>query len=127
MEQYLLSCFLPEEILKYFDITEVKELGELSSKSMVFHIYMEEKNVLPEECSPIEYESKGFYPQTYVQDFPIRGKSVYLVIKRRRWRHKIRKNEIKTRDFTLVVQGARLTKELLDFLKSSDKFSRRFD
>lgn len=127
MEDDYLSYFLPEEILTYFRITEVQELEDLSSKSIVFHIHLEEKNILPEEYSSSEYESKGFYPEVYVQDFPIRGKGVYLVIKRRRWRHKVRKNEIISRDFTLVAKGARLTQELSDFLKSPDRFSRRFD
>lgn len=126
MEPYI-SHFLPSEILEYFTITHVEELGEVSSKNMIFHIHLEEKLQLPQEYSSLEYESKGFYPEVYVQDFPIRGKAVYLVIKRRRWRHKIRKNEIVTRDFSIVAKGAKLTQELSDFLKSPDKYERRFD
>ena len=56
-----------------------------------------------------------------------RGKAVYLVVKRRRWRHKISKNEIVTRKFNLMAKGGKLTQELSDFLKSPDKFERRFD
>jgi len=126
MDSYI-SHFLPEEILNYFTITKVEELGEVSSKQMIFHIHLEEKNVLPDGYSPIEYESKGFYSPIQVQDFPIRGKAVYLVMKRRRWRHKICKEKTVVRDFTLVAEGSRFTQELSDFLKSPDKFERRFD
>ena len=33
-----LSCFLPEDLLSYFDIAKVEELGEVSSKNMIFRI-----------------------------------------------------------------------------------------
>ena len=126
MEEYL-SCFLPEDLLLYFNITKVEELGDVSSKNMVFHIHLEEKNIIPEQYPQWEYESKGFTSPVYVQDFPIRGKAVYLVIKRRHWRHKINKQEIVTRRFDLMSKGGKLTQELSDFLKSPDKFERRFD
>ena len=37
------------------------------------------------EYSDLHLHSKGFLPEIEVQDFPIRGKAVYLRIKRRRW------------------------------------------
>ena len=33
----------------------------------------------------LHLHSKGFFPEIEVQDFPIRGKAVYLRVKRRRW------------------------------------------
>ncbi|MBS6658615.1 MAG: hypothetical protein KH289_12630, partial [Bacteroides stercoris] len=35
--------------------------------------------------SHLHLHSKGFFPEIEVQDFPIRGKAVYLRVKRRRW------------------------------------------
>ena len=33
----------------------------------------------------LHLHSKGFFPEIEVQDFPIRGKAVYLRVKCRRW------------------------------------------
>ncbi|WP_438850184.1 ISAon1 family transposase N-terminal region protein [Bacteroides acidifaciens] len=49
-------------------------------------LYLEEKATIPSEYSDLHLHSKGFLPEIEVQDFPIRGKAVYLRIKRRRWK-----------------------------------------
>ncbi len=84
------------------------------------------KNQLPIGYNADEYESKGFYISSKVQDFPIRGKAVYLQFKRRRWRHKIRKNEIIQNDYSFIAEGSKLTKELSDFLKDTGRYQRRY-
>jgi len=73
-----------------------------------------------------DYESKGFYPETIIQDFPIRGKAVYLAIRRRRWRHKERKSEIIHNDYSIVADGSKLTRELSDFLKGTGRDPGRY-
>ena len=65
---------LPEGTLDYFIISDVKE----SSTEIV--IYLEEKNEVPGEYSNMQVESKGFYEPVVVQDFPIRGKKLFLNI-----------------------------------------------
>ena len=85
---FFLNYFLPEKLLEHFDITNVEELGCVSTKKMVLHIHLEEINTIPSSYDSSQYESKGFYPAKTIQDFSVRGKAVYLVIKRRRWRHK---------------------------------------
>lgn len=70
---------LPEGTLDYFIISDVKE----SSSEIV--IYLEEKNEIPSEYSDMKVESKGFYGPVVVQDFPVRGKKLFLNIRRRRW------------------------------------------
>lgn len=87
---------------------------------------MEEQNKLPTGYSTSEYESKGFSSQSMIQDFPIRGKAVYLLIKRRRWRHKETKKEI-TSDYSFIAEGSKITKELSDFLKGTGRYPRRYD
>jgi len=79
-------------------------------------IEFEEKNELPSGYSRLDYESKGFMEPKLIQDFPIRGKAVYLNIKKRRWRHKETGAIIK-RDFTFIADGSKFTQELSDFLK----------
>ncbi len=79
METNGYHLLLPEGTLDYFTISDVKE----SSTEIV--IYLEEKNEAPQEYSESKVESKGFYDPIVVQDFPIRGKKVFLNIRRRRW------------------------------------------
>ncbi len=48
-------------------------------------IYLEEKNEVPSSYSSSKTESKVFYDPVVVQDFPIRGKKVFLSVRRCRW------------------------------------------
>ncbi len=74
--------------MEYFDITGFQTLCNLSIKEEFWEIEFEEKNELPSGYPQEEYESKGFMESNHIQDFPMRGKAVYLRIKKRRWRHK---------------------------------------
>lgn len=122
----MFSVFLPKELLNHFDIVDFKELGDIQIKKDCFYIYLDEKNVIPEGFSSEEYESKGFCERTLIQDFPIRGKAVYLGIRRRRWRNKADKSEIKS-DYSFIAEGSKLTIELSDFLKGTGRDPRRYD
>lgn len=121
-----LSIFLPDSLLNHFDLLHVTELGEVSSKNMIYHIELAEKNDLHKGYNRLNYESKGFYPEKTIQDFPIRGKTVYLVIKRRRWRENQSRIEIKS-DYSFIAEGSKLTIELSDFLKDTGRDPRRYD
>lgn len=112
--------FLPEGLLDHFDIDGIADLCDIKSRAPYFRIYLTEKNIVPEGFPPEEYESKGFTEPKDVHDFPIRGRAVTYEMRRRRWRHKIRKNEIIVSDFSFVAQGAKFTQELADFLKGTD-------
>ena len=109
-EQTLISLLLPEGILDYFELTTVE------SVSGSLNIFLEEKNIAPDGYEKKDLESKGFFPEVSIQDFPIRGKKVVLCIKRRRWTVKSSK-EIISRDWQLVRKGARMTTEFGLFLK----------
>ena len=61
----------------------------------------------------------------WVQDFPIRGKGVYLRIKKRRWRHK-KSGETIQRDFSFIADGSKFTQELWDFLKDASGYATRY-
>ena len=126
MEKEIVRFILPEDILKYFDIIKVEELGEVSTKRMVLQIELEEKNRIPEGYDSEQYESKGFYPIKIIQDFPIRGKAVYLAIKRRRWRNKTNKKEIIHNDYSIIAGGSKITRELSDFLKDTGRDPGRY-
>jgi transposase len=106
---------------------EVKDLGEVSSKEMFYEIHLEENNTIPAGYDSGQYESKGFYTEVTIQDFPIRGKAVYLVIRRRRWRHKNNPADIIRNDYSFVAVGSKLTQELADFLKETGGYKGRYD
>lgn len=107
-------------------ITDFQTLCSLENKKEFWVIEFEEKNELPNGYPPSEYESKGFTESKLIQDFPLRGKAVYLRIKKRRWRHKQR-GEIIKRDFSFIADGSKFTQELSDFLKDRGGYPARYD
>jgi hypothetical protein len=123
----LLSNFLPAGLLEHFVITDFKEAVRNEEKQTSFFIYLEEKNELPEGYEASSYESKGFYGEKTVQDFPIRGKALYLVVKRRRWRLKSDPNIIIKSDYSFIADGVKLTQEVSDFLKGTGRDPGRYD
>ncbi len=113
--------FLPAGLLAHFTITTFLELGDVKDKTIFFEIHLEENNEILGNYNSALYESKGFTEVT-LQDFPIRGKAVYLKFKRRRWRLKTDPTKIIRNDFHFVAEGAGFTQELSDFLKDSGRY-----
>ncbi len=100
---------LPEGTLDYFDLVDVKEdLVDVKESVNEVVIYLEEKNIVPEKYTDQDTESKGFYDPVIVQDFPLRGKKVFLNIRRRRWLLK-KHNEYISRNWRMVAEGTRMT------------------
>ena len=110
---------LPEGTLDYFDLVDVKE----SVNEVVF--YLEEKNMVPEKYTDQDTESKGFYDPVIVQDFPLRGKKVFLNIRRRRWLLK-KHNEYISRNWRMVAEGTRMTQDFASFLKELYRYKHRY-
>ncbi len=123
----LSTLLLPSDLLEHFRVLEVLELGDCHTKQMIYQINLEEKNRLPQIYNREDYESKGFYSEKMVQDFPVRGKALYLCIKRRRWRLKQDKSITIKSDYSFISEGSKLTSELSDFLKGIGRYSRRYD
>ena len=123
MEKELISYFLPQGLLQYFIITNVYELEDMVTKKFTIYIDLEEINNVPIGYDSSLYESKGLNPATIIQDFPVRGKAVYLSIKRRRWRLKENKNVVIQNNFSLIAEGSKITKELSDFLKGTGRYT----
>ena len=73
MDFSIFSSFLPQGLLFHFDIVDFKELGDLQTKNDFFFTYLDEKNILPKDYNSSEFQSKGFYERSIIQDFPIRG------------------------------------------------------
>ena len=111
----LAKVVLPEGILEYFSISNILQSEE------TLKIYLNEKNLIPYEYQNDKLSSKGFYEEITVQDFPIRGKEVYLLIKRRRWLNESTGN-IVMRNWDLVAKGTRMTKDFAAFLKVISRY-----
>jgi len=105
-----LAAFLPEGILEYFDISDIKD-----SKDSI-DIHLVEKPLQPNEFGKDKISSKGFFEEVTVKDFPVRGKDCFLHIKRRRWENETL-DKIVSRDWSLVAKGTRLTADFAAFLK----------
>jgi hypothetical protein len=114
------ALFLPDGLLLHFDIIDIIELCDVKTKKLFYTISIEEKNEIIGILNGSEFKSKGFSYLT-LQDFPIRGKAVYLKIGRRKWQHKINPKVFHRNDFSYVAVGSGFTKELADFLKDRSK------
>lgn len=77
--------------------------------------------MVPQEFNSRQLISKSFHKSITVQDFPLKGMFVFFHIKRRRWTDK-ETAEIVQRDWTLVANGTRMTKELAAFLKVINQY-----
>ena len=71
----LLDLVIPEGLKAYFELKDHK------SDADNLHLYLEEINSIPEEFKGQRLESKGFFEEVTLQDFPIRGRNVFLHIK----------------------------------------------
>ena len=111
----LLKLFLPDLLVEHFELTRA------NSEEETLHLYFEEFNKPPIEHSSKTLISKGFHDEITVQDFPLRGKKVFLHIKRRRWTDK-QTHGIVQRDWNLVSKGSRMTEEFAAFLKEISRF-----
>ena len=112
-----IKLFLPEVLVEYFELTNYVQKQEQEE----LHFYFKEKNILPDNYKKSKLISKGFYPERIIQDFPIRGKQVYLHITRRRWLEE-QTNKVVIRDWELVAKGTRITSEFATFLKEISRY-----
>ena len=86
MDTSLLSLFLPDGILDYFDITDYEMTdSDLKTYDKQLTIHLTEKKVIPEQYKESVYKASGFMEPRLIEDYPIRNMLVSLSIKRRRW------------------------------------------
>ena len=117
MDNYLdlLKLILPEFLINHFDLVKNTKNGE------TMHLYFEEQNTPPKEQTYRILIAHGFHKEVTIQDFPLRGNTVYLHVRRRRWLDRTTK-EIIQRDWELVAQGTRMTTEFAAFLKEISRY-----
>jgi len=111
-QEDILRMFLPSWLFDHF------ELEKLDQDSESINVYLGEKKLMPSHSSALI--SHGFTDYSTVQDFPIRGKAVYLHLRRRKWLNQST-GEIITRKFEVAYEGTRLTKDFVSFLKATNR------
>ncbi len=107
----LLKYLLPKEIFHYFDFKEIKE-----DANHGLLLYIEEKPIKPPEHKDKKLVSNGFDEPVRIQDFPIRDKAVFFIIRRRKWKDK-QTGKVYSTNWNLTANGTGYTKEFADFLK----------
>ena len=117
MENYIefVKLILPEFLVNHFNLVKTVKQGE------VMHLYFEELNNPPSQEEKGSLVAHGFHNEVTIQDFPLRGNSVFLHVKRRRWLNKST-GQLVQRDWSLVAKGTRLTAEFASFLKEINRY-----
>ncbi len=109
----ILRTVFPSWIFDYFDAVKIEDDEER------IDIYLDEKKLIPSEYANRGIIAYGFTNAYVVQDFPIRGKEVYLHLRRRKWMLTDTK-EIVSCTYDIAHEGTRLTKEFVAFLKDTN-------
>ena len=98
------------------------EIERFSSEENKIEIYLLEKNIIPE--LPEKYREKKVINTTIktltVDYFPIKGKKVELIIKRRSWYFEGIEKSLK-RDIKIREKGTHLEQEFASFLKEINR------
>ncbi|MDR1670902.1 MAG: hypothetical protein LBR57_00085, partial [Alistipes sp.] len=108
--------FLAEWLVDNFEVVRFED----HSAEYRMDIWLDEKRIVPEQFAEHEVISYGFTPESEVQDFPVRGKAVFLHLRRRKWQE-TRTGKVVSRSFEITHRGTRLTRELVAFLKATNR------
>jgi hypothetical protein len=107
----LVRYVLPAEIFDHFNLIDLHE------SECTLHLYLEERNIIPEEHKEKSLSANGFYEESTIKDFPLRDRKVVLHVRRRRWIDESGKSH--SRRWELVAEGTRYSKEFAFFLKAA--------
>ena len=111
MYKELLRYVFPKELFDSFDLVDIEE------KEDTLHLYLDERNIVPEAYSALSLFPNGFYEASTLKDFPLRDRKVVLQIRRRRW---VDESGISySRQWDLAAEGTRYSKEFAFFLKEA--------
>ena len=105
----ILQLILPSMVFDHFTCVHY----EIQPKQI--DIYLDEKLVRPEESNK-KYTSKGFTDYSIIQDFPLRGKAVFLHVRRRKWQDEIT-GKVITTNLAISHIGTQISEEFATFLK----------
>lgn len=115
MKQWqVLRTIFPEFITENFEFVDYKE-----SDNQLDYRLDERGYMSLEDYKKGTVREYGFTDERKIQDFPIRGKAVFLHVRRRKWRD-TEDGSIFTYDYDMTEEGSRLPLEFVAFLKEAD-------
>lgn len=123
MYEGLASYFLPEGVLKYFEVTDFATQRTLDKDVLYtteLHIYLDERdNRTPDMKDSV---SNGFGEESCLLDYPARDKKAVLHIRRRRWTmlDGTTRSVDLDKEFELKHKGTRYAKDFALFLKRAN-------
>lgn len=110
----LLELIIPKEILTHFVYERHEEV------SNTYIIYLVEKNDVHHIPKAILHDGKavldGYMNPIELQAFPLKGKEVFIQLKRRRWKVKGTKKGY-SNEYKFNPEGVKATREFGAFLK----------
>lgn len=108
----LLSLIAPKEITNNFQLVEIAE------KEKVITLYFEElETKIPIELQGKEVVLDGYLNKMELQTFPLKDKTVFLAVRRRRWKEKGTMGKSCCNNYNMHVEGMKTTNEFGAFLK----------
>jgi hypothetical protein len=110
--QELLKLIVPKEITDNFELIEIIE-----RTSMITLSFEELASRIPKPLIGKEVVLDGYLNQLELQTFPLKDKTVYIALRRRRWKEKRDSNQSYSNAYELHVEGMKTTKEFGAFLK----------
>ncbi|NDV82247.1 transposase family protein [Bacteroides sp. 51] len=116
MQSFKLSRLVfPEVLMSYFDVVGYQAHTDR------LDFWLDEKEFLDlDDYKKGTVRSYGFTPEKVIQDFPLRGKPVFLHVRRRKWRDTSTSEIFSYTYDDLTSEGTKLTPEFVAFLKDTD-------
>ena len=112
LHQELLKLVAPAEVINNFDLKEITE-----KKDSIIILFEEKPERIPEELEGKDVIMDGFVNAISLQTFPLKDKTVYFAIRRRRWKEKGTSEKSYSNTYDLHDKGMKTTKEFGAFLK----------
>ena len=106
----LAECLLPEEMVEYFEVVKVDKTSD------TLDVTLEERDKGVDGYIDGQLRPNGFYEESTVRDYPVRGRKMTFHIKRRRWIDNATGRSVSKR-WDIVAEGTRFSKEFAAFLK----------
>lgn len=103
---------VPKEITDNFELIEIVE-----KTNMITLSFEELTSRIPNPLRGKEVVLDGYLNQLELQTFPLKDKTVYIALRRRRWKEKGDNKQSYSNTYELHKEGMKTTKEFGAFLK----------
>lgn len=110
--EVLLRLVVPEEIANSFELVNIAE----NATAITFY-FEERKELIPELLRGKDVVLDGFVNKVELQTFPLKDKTVFIAVRRRRWKERGNDNQSYHNTYDLHIEGMKTTKEFGAFLK----------